>query len=47
MVIDLDPKFIFHDTEGRFVVVEVLLNQQKFLVVGIYGPKRKITGFTL
>lgn len=32
------PKQVFSDSEGRYVVIEVVYNRKKVIVVGIYTP---------
>ena len=41
----LDPKQIFKDNEGRMIAVEVSLLGERVLVVGIYAPNDKKSGF--
>ncbi|CAI5776285.1 Hypothetical predicted protein [Podarcis lilfordi] len=34
----LSPKFIFKDDQGRFVAIEIQIQGEKFLIVGVYAP---------
>lgn len=35
---DLCPTQVFSDSDGRFLVLEIILNKKKTLIVGIYAP---------
>lgn len=35
---ELEPKEVFKDTEGRYIAVEVMMNNIKTLIVGVYAP---------
>lgn len=35
---ELEPGLIFNDSEGRFVAVEMLVNQKRALLVSMYAP---------
>lgn len=35
---ELEPRQIFKDKEGRFIVVEIMMNCKKALIVTIYAP---------
>lgn len=35
---ELQPKKVFEDNEGRYIVVEIHLEDKRTLVVGVYAP---------